>query len=59
MGGEHNPEFTSQTPISKIKKCPHGNYMAGSCSICNSEAIKKELTHDELRAAKKENSIRK
>jgi hypothetical protein len=57
MGGEHNPEFTSQTPISKIKKCPHGNYMAESCSVCRSEAVKEELTPEELKSAKKQNDI--
>jgi len=63
MSGGLNPDHTSDVPISQNKKCIHGVYRVGkenepneACSVCRSTP-KKELTREELKNAKKQNSI--
>jgi hypothetical protein len=63
MSGGLNPDHTSDVPISQSSKCKHGVYHVGkegepnqACSVCRSTP-KKELTPEELRALKKQNSF--
>ena len=63
MSGGLNPDHTSDVPISKNKKCIHSVYRVGkenepnqACSVCCS-VQKKDLTPEELRALKRQNSF--
>jgi hypothetical protein len=62
MGGDHSVEHQSTAKIA-TSKCVHGVYHPGElnepnpmCSICTS-LPKRELSNEEIKNAKKQNSI--